>query len=115
MDGLKERAKLLTETCNKMDNVTCNKIEGSMYGFPQVHFSENAKARAAEKNVPVDFMYCMDMVNATGIMTVPGSGFGQKDGSYHYRITNLVTPTSDMVETLDLLSKFNTTFHERWQ
>ena len=114
MHGLKERAELLTETCNKMENVTCNKIEGSMYGFPRVHFSEKAMARAWEKDVPVDFMYCMDMVNKTGIMTVPGSGFGQKDGSYHYRITNLVTPTADMADTLDRLAKFNTAFHEKW-
>ena len=63
MGGLAERAALLTTTCNEMDSVTCNKIEGSMYGFPRVHFSEKARARAAEKNCPVDFMYCMDMVN----------------------------------------------------
>jgi len=45
----------------------------------------------------------MDMVNETGIMTVPGSGFGQKEGSYHYRMTNLVTPTALMEDTLELL------------
>ena len=63
MDGLGERAALLTSKCNEMDSVTCNDIEGSMYGFPRVHFSEKARRRAAEKNCPVDFMYCMDMVN----------------------------------------------------
>jgi len=47
-----------------------------MYAFPQVHFSPVAIAKAEEVGVPVDFMYCLDMVNETGIMTVPGSGFG---------------------------------------
>jgi len=59
-------------------------------------------------------MYCMDMVNETGIMTVPGSGFGQKEGSYHYRMTNLVSPTGIMEETLDLLQDFNTKFQNKY-
>ena len=43
-------------------------------------------------------------------MTVPGSGFKQKENTYHFRISNLVTPTSDMVETLDNFKKFNDDF-----
>lgn len=85
-----------------------------MYAFPQVHFSARAIAEAERNHVPPDFMYCMDMVNETGIMTVPGSGFGQKEGSFHYRITNLVTPTSDMEQTLQTLKEFNERFHNRY-
>jgi alanine transaminase len=59
-------------------------------------------------------MYCMDMVNETGIMTVPGSGFGQREGSFHYRITNLVSPTSEMTATLQTLKEFNERFHDRF-
>ena len=59
-------------------------------------------------------MYCMDMVNETGIMTVPGSGFGQKHNSYHFRATNLVTPTEDLQANLELLKKFNTQFHDKY-
>jgi len=79
-----------------MINTSCNDIEGAMYAFPRVHFSPVAIAKAEENGVPVDFMYCLDMVNETGIMTVPGSGFGQRPDSYHYRITNLVNPTQDL-------------------
>lgn len=39
MKGLRERAELLSSALNDMENVTCTKIEGAMYGFPQVHFS----------------------------------------------------------------------------
>jgi alanine transaminase len=53
----------------------------------------------------------MEMVNKTGIMTVPGSGFGQQKGTYHFRITNLVSPTSAMEVVLDNLKKFNDEFH----
>ena len=61
-----------------MDNMSCNTIEGAMYGFPKVTFSEKAIKAAAEQGKAADFLYCMAMVNETGIMTVPGSGFGQK-------------------------------------
>jgi aspartate/methionine/tyrosine aminotransferase len=40
MNGLKTRAKLLTSTFNSMKNITCTEIEGAMYGFPRVHFSQ---------------------------------------------------------------------------
>ena len=54
----------------------------------------------------------MEMVDKTGIMTVPGSGFGQEPGTYHFRITNLVNPTSEMERVLENLKKFNDKFHE---
>lgn len=85
-----------------------------MYAFPQVHFSDKALAAANKENVPADFLYCMDMVNETGIMTVPGSGFGQRENSYHYRVTNLVTPTERLEETLNTLRTFNEKFHDKY-
>ena len=39
-NGLKERAELLTRYFNDMKQVSCTEIEGAMYGFPQVHFSQ---------------------------------------------------------------------------
>jgi alanine transaminase len=45
-NGLCDRANLLTSTFNSMQNVSCNTIEGAMYGFPKVEFHEKALARA---------------------------------------------------------------------
>lgn len=73
--ALKVKANLLTSTFNNMKNVTCTEIEGAMYGFPRVHFSQKFIDEAHAQGVEPDFLYCMDMVNQTGIMTVPGSGF----------------------------------------
>lgn len=84
-----------------------------MYGFPQVHFSQKFINQAKQQGKQPDFLYCMEMVEKTGIMTVPGSGFGQRDGSYHFRITNLVNPTSRMAEVLDRLKDFNEDFHSK--
>lgn len=84
-----------------MDNVSCSEIEGSMYGFPRIHFSQKFIDQAHSQGVEPDFLYCMDLVNQTGIMTVPGSGFQQEPGTYHFRITNLVTPTQKLERVLD--------------
>jgi len=39
-DALHEKALILTDTFNSMENVTCTEIEGAMYGFPRLHFSQ---------------------------------------------------------------------------
>ena len=109
--GLKERAELLTRTFNDMKQISCTEIEGAMYGFPQVHFSNKFIEDAKKQGKQPDFIYCLEMVNKTGIMTVPGSGFGQAKGSYHFRITNLVNPTSHMEKVLENLKTFNDEFH----
>lgn len=56
----------------------------------------------------------MELLENTGIIVVPGSGFGQLEGTFHFRITNLMTPTSDMAAALETLREFNENFHERW-
>lgn len=73
---MKERAELLTKSLNQMDNMSCQRIEGAMYAFPKVEFTPKAIEVAKGKNMAPDLMYCMDMVDETGILTVPGSGFG---------------------------------------
>lgn len=114
-NGLRERAELLTKTFNEMRNVTCSEIQGAMYAMPRLHLSQSAIEAAKKKGVQPDFLYCMDLVEETGIMTVPGSGFGQKDGEYHLRITNLVTPTERMKVVLDKFKAFNDKFHDRYK
>lgn len=48
-----------------------------MYLFPRIHLPEKAiKAAEAAKTAP-DAFYARRLLNATGIVVVPGSGFGQ--------------------------------------
>ena len=42
-----------------MDNVKAREIEGAMYSFPQIKFSEKAKAAAEKEGVEVDLFYCL--------------------------------------------------------
>ena len=115
MKGLVDRAQLLSKTFNEMRNTTCSEIQGAMYAFPRIHLSQSAIKAARDLGMQPDFFYCLNLVNETGIMTVPGSGFGQRDGEYHFRITNLVTPTEKMQTTLESLKKFNDKFHDQYK
>ncbi|KAJ8362090.1 hypothetical protein AAFF_G00398030, partial [Aldrovandia affinis] len=39
-----------------------------------------------EQGQAPDMFYCMKLLEETGICLVPGSGFGQRDGTYHFRV-----------------------------
>ena len=38
-----------------------------------------------------DMFYCMKLLEEMGICVVPGSGFGQREGTYHFRYHLLCT------------------------
>ena len=40
---------------------------------------------AKEAGQPADVFYAFQLLENTGICIVPGSGFGQKPGTYHFR------------------------------
>jgi aspartate/methionine/tyrosine aminotransferase len=65
------------------------------------------EAKAAGK--APDAVYCRALLDATGICTVPGSGFHQVDGTFHLRTTFL--PPEDQIEVF--ATKIGT-FHESY-
>lgn len=67
----------LEEALKNLEGVTCNRAEGAMYLFPRISLPQKAiEAAEAEKTAP-DAFYCKRLLNATGVVVVPGSGFGQ--------------------------------------
>jgi len=42
------------------------------------------------KGMEPDAMYCYQLLEETGICVVPGSGFGQREGTYHFRSVPVV-------------------------
>lgn len=66
-----------------------------MYLFPTIHLPQRFldSVASAPGNKPADDEYCMRLLDATGICVVPGSGFGQKDGTLHLRTTFLAPGT----------------------
>lgn len=75
-----------------MVNVKCNEVVGSMNAFPQIYFSDKAIEAAKLEGKEVDLFYCAELLKSTGIVIIPGSGFMQAPGTYHFRITTLILP-----------------------
>jgi alanine transaminase len=95
LSSLRRRAKMIEKGMNEMEGVSCNAVEGAMYAFPRLNLPPSALAEAAAAGKPADFLYCMALLERTGIVTVPGSGFGQEEGTLHVR-TTILPPESDM-------------------
>lgn len=85
--ALYEKATIIRGAFEQMDGVECFGKTGAMYLFPRLN------------KLPAwttDFDYCMSLLEATGLCTVNGSGFGQKEGTSHLRIAFL--PPKEMLE-----------------
>ncbi|XP_061340847.1 alanine aminotransferase 2-like [Gastrolobium bilobum] len=98
LSSLARRAKTLEEALNNLEGVTCNKAEGAMYLFPRIRLSEKAIKAAEAANSAPDAFYCKRLLNATGVVVVPGSGFGQVPGTWHFRCT--ILPQEDKIPAI---------------
>lgn len=112
-NSLKHRAELVTKALRGMKNVTTNEVEGAMYAFPQIKLSKKA-IEAAGKQAP-DLFYCLEVLKNTGIALVPGSGFRQRPGTHHFRITTLILPEEKLNHKLESLKRFNDDFHKKYK
>lgn len=82
-----------------------------MYLFPTISLPPRAlEAAKAAKRSPDEF-YCLRLLDATGICVVPGSGFGQKEGTLHFRTTFLAPGT----EWVGRIRKFHAEFWDEFR
>ena len=80
LDNLKGKATMIREAFTQMEGVECFGETGAMYLFPRLNKLPSGKT---------DFDYCMALLEKTGLCTVNGAGFGQKEGTHHLRIAFL--------------------------
>ncbi|CAH0730105.1 unnamed protein product, partial [Brenthis ino] len=107
--SLAERAELIVDTFNTMEGFKCNVVQGAMYAFPSISLPAKAVEAARRAGQPPDVYYAFRLLEETGICVVPGSGFGQRPGTFHFRTTILPQPPL----LREMLSIFKT-FHENF-
>lgn len=110
-NGLKERAFALYEAFKDMEGVECGEPQGSMYLFPTINVPAKAAEAAKKEGRTADELYCMRLLEATGVCVVPGSGFGQREGSLHFRTTFLAPGT----EWIGSIKKFHKEFMDEFR
>lgn len=114
LESLRRRAQIMTDGFNSCRNVVCNFTEGAMYSFPQIRLPPKAIEAAKKAGKVADVFYCLKLLEATGISTVPGSGFGQKEGVFHLR-TTILPAEEDMPAIMESFKKFNDEFMEQYE
>jgi len=97
MDTMTVRRDITWKMLNDIDGITCVKPEGAFYAFPKV-------------DVKDDSDYVKNLILETGVVVVPGSGFGQKPGTQHFRVVFL--PEEDALK--DSYNKISN-FTKKWR
>jgi alanine transaminase len=85
--------------------------QGAMYLFPTITLPQKAIEQAKKEGRQPDEFYCFRLLDATGICVVPGSGFGQKEGTLHFR-TTFLAPGTDWA---DRIKKFHKDFMDEFR
>jgi alanine transaminase len=113
LDGLKEKAQLVTKLFNSIEGVKCNPVQGAMYAFPQIKIPQRAVEHARANSMEPDMFYCLELLESTGICLVPGSGFHQRPGTFHFR-TTILPPVDQIKSLLEKFAKFHLEFTKKW-
>nr|ACN40783.1 unknown [Picea sitchensis] len=109
LSSLARHAKILVNALNQLEGVTCNEAEGAMHVFPRLHLPQRAIKAAEAVNMMPDAFYAQRLLDATGIVVVQGSGFGQLPGTWHFRST--ISLQEDKIPAI--ISRL-TTFHRKF-
>ena len=75
-----------------------------MYLFPTITVPQKAVEQAKKEKRQPDEFYCSRLLDATGVCVVPGSGFGQKEGTLHLR-TTFLAPGTEWVGKITIFHK----------
>jgi len=96
--SLERRANNVAAALDALEGVSCVRPQGAMYLFPQIKLPTGAIKAAKKAKLAPDAFYSLRLLESTGLVTVPGSGFGQVNGTFHFRTTFL--PPEDQIEAV---------------
>lgn len=112
LSSMQRRAQMLSKALNSVPGVSCTSIDGAMYAFPTIRLSKSAIKVAEDHGVAADEMYCMELLEATGIVVVPGTGFKQAPGTFHLR-TTILPPEQALQEMVEKFRAFHLAFMQK--
>jgi len=93
IEELAARRDLAMERLNAIPGMSCVAPEGAFYAFPRLDVDVD------------DAAWCADLMRETGVVVVPGSGFGQRPGTRHFRIV-LLPDREVLAEACDGIATF---------
>lgn len=94
------RRDITVQMLNAIPGISCVKPEGAFYAFPRLQIKTP------------DSIFVNELIKETGVVVVPGSGFGQKPGSRHFRVVFLA-PEPVLVKAYEKIGEFIKSYVER--
>ncbi len=98
-EKLKRRRNITIEMLNSIDGINCVAPEGAFYAFPRLKYIKD------------DYKWAKELIKAEGVVTVPGSGFGQVVGTSHFRIVFL-PPGNLLDKAYNAIRRFMQSYEE---
>ncbi|MHA1741141.1 MAG: aminotransferase class I/II-fold pyridoxal phosphate-dependent enzyme, partial [Candidatus Thorarchaeota archaeon] len=96
MRRLRERRQVIWKRLNEIDSISTRLPQAAFYIMPKIELNGRWKD---------DTEFVLDVLNSTGVVFVPGSGFCPKYGASHFR--SVFLPPPDMIsEAMDRLESF---------
>lgn len=102
MEKLTRRRDLTVEMLNAIDGITCVKPEGAFYAFPSLDIQNE------------DSHFVAELIKETGVVVVPGSGFGQVPGTKHFRVVFL-PQEEKLIKAYESIGKFMEKYKEKFE
>lgn len=117
LGDLKEKAAILGKGLNEIEGMTTDIPQGAMYAFVKFELPHRKGVDLAKLTPEArlkyeaarDSEYCLRLLEETGICVVPGSGFGQKPGTLHFR-TTFLPPKEDIKALVAKMKKFHVSY-----
>ena len=102
LDALRRKAAIVADGLNAIDGIECKEAAGAMYAFPRITLPPGV----------TDSDYCLALLEETGICVVPGAGFGQAPGTWHFR-TTILPPIDKLQAVVKMIAEFHASFCRR--
>lgn len=93
IEKLRRRRDLIDSLLNSIPGISCVRPQAAFYAFPRLEIAET------------DHEFVTDLIRETGVVVVPGSGFGQQPGTNHFRMVFL-PPEETLRQALHSIGAF---------
>jgi len=95
---LERRRDITCELLGNVEGISLVKPEGAFYAFPSIDVDDDNK-------------FVIELLKETGVLVVPGCGFGQKPGSKHFRL--VILPQEEVLrKSFGLIAEFMKTYRK---
>jgi alanine-synthesizing transaminase len=95
MAKMRSRRDVMMKALRAIPGVSVVEPQGAFYAMPRLQLP----------GVDDDERFILELLDATGVLFVHGSGFGQKPGTQHFRVVFL-PPERILTEAFDALGQF---------